>query len=395
VDKARRPVSQDSHTTQPEPPIRQVAALPYRTDFTGSEPRHEVMLITSRETRRWVLPKGNRIRGLADHQAAAHEAYEEAGLGGVACPAPLGVYRYRKRRKSGASLNFEVQVFPLAVTHQLEVWPEHEERETRWFSLAEAAAAVDEPDLGDLIRAFRPETTTTQAGLRTVLSRTDGLQRGNAMFSWFQALLPRQGNFFDLFEAHARTITAGADALARMVQGGPGMADHVREIFEREQEADELTAEVLRTVRRTFITPFDRSAITALIGAMDDVIDEMNATAKVVGIYDIKEFDTYTRDMTGLVIEAARVMDEAVGLLRKVSANAARLHGLTARLVALEGQADSIHDAGLKALFIASHDQESLRQFVVGRELFRCLEKIVDRFEDVANEIQGLVIDHA
>lgn len=388
-------MSQNDASTHLEAPIKQVAALPYRTDLSGPEPRHEVMLITSRETRRWVLPKGNRIRGLADHHAAAHEAFEEAGLGGVACPAPLGVYWYRKRRKSGALLNLEVQVFPLAVTHQLDVWPEQDERETRWFSLTEAASAVEEPDLGELIRDFRPETSMAQDALTTVLSRTDGLHRGNAMFSWFHALLPKQGNFFDLFEAHARTITGGADALVRLVQGGPGMADHVREIQEREHEADEITAEVLRTVRKTFITPFDRSAITALIGCMDDVIDEMNATAKVVGIYGIQEFDTYSRDMAGLVIEAARVTHEAVGLLRKVSANAVRLHDLTARLVALEGQADGIHDAGLKALFTASHDQESLRQFVVGRELFRCLEKIVDRFEDVANEIQGLVIDHA
>ena len=353
------------------------------------------MLITSRETRRWVLPKGNRIRGLADHQAAAHEAYEEAGLEGSACPAPLGVFRYRKRRKSGASLNLEVLVFPLAVTHQAEAWPESHARDTRWFSLAEAAAAVEEPDLGALILAFRPDANPPMTRLTPLRRRPHDMQKGNAVFNWFQALLPRQGNFFDLFEAHAKTVMAGADALARLMQGGPAMAEHAREIFEREHEADLITAEVMQTVRRTFITPFDRSAITALIGVMDDSIDEMNQTAKVIGIYDVVTFDQHMRDMTGIAVEAARVANEAIGLLRNLRGNAARLQSLTERLVTLEDQADGIHDRGLKALYLASHDQQNLGAFIVGREIFHCLEKTIDRFEDVANEIQGLVIDHA
>ena len=375
--------------------ISQVAALPYRTDLSGTEPRHEVMLITSRETRRWVLPKGNQIRGLADHQAAAQEAYEEAGVEGAVCPAPLGVFRYRKRRKSGASLYLEVAVYPLAVTQQAQVWPESGERDTQWFSLAEAAAAVAEPDLRALILGFRPDANPPPTRWSPLRRRPPGVQKGNVVFNWFQALLPRQGNFFDLFEAHAKTVMAGADALARLMQGGPAMADHAREIYEREHEADAITAEVLQTVRRTFITPFDRSAITALIGVMDDSIDEMNQTAKIIGIYDVVEFDQHMRDMTGIAVEAARVANEAIGLLRNVSGNASRLHSLTARLVALEGQADNIHDQGLKALYLANKDQQTLGSFIVGREIFRCLEKTIDRFEDVANEIQGLVIDHA
>src|SRR3546814_1329750 len=95
------------------------------------------------------------------------------------------------------------------------------------------------------------------------------------MFAWFQRLLPRQGNFFELFESHAATLVAGANALSRMLQGGEGMADHVQEIIEREHDADAITREVLQTVRRTFLTPFDRSAITDLIASMDDAIDEM------------------------------------------------------------------------------------------------------------------------
>ena len=112
--------------------------------------------MTSRGTRRWVLPKGNPMRGLADHQAAAHEAYEEAGVAGIAARAPIGVYRYLKERQDGSRRTAAVTVFPLQVTAPSDDWPEAHQRERRWFSLADAAAAVDEPALRALIAGFAP-----------------------------------------------------------------------------------------------------------------------------------------------------------------------------------------------------------------------------------------------
>ena len=99
------------------------------------------------------------------------------------------------------------------------------------------------------------------------------------MFNWFQRLLPRTGDFFGMFEAHARTLVAAADALSRLVDGGTPPQTISREINRREHEADDIIRQVLRTVRQTFLTPFDRGAITSLIGAMDDAIDEMQDTA--------------------------------------------------------------------------------------------------------------------
>lgn len=113
------------------------------------------MLITSRDTRRWILPKGNLIRGLDWHQAAAREAYEEAGIKGVTSPTAIGEYRYLKRRRDGSTRSVSVAVFPLAVLEQVNEWPEQDERETRWFELPEAAAMIDEPDLSQLIAGFR------------------------------------------------------------------------------------------------------------------------------------------------------------------------------------------------------------------------------------------------
>ena len=105
------------------------------------------MLVTSRETRRWVIPKGNPEKGLEPHELAAKEAYEEAGLVGEVSPEPVGRYRYLKRLRGEKSVPIEVTVFPLAVERQLDDWPEKGQRETRWFTPAEAATLVEEGGL--------------------------------------------------------------------------------------------------------------------------------------------------------------------------------------------------------------------------------------------------------
>jgi len=214
------------------------------------------------------------------------------------------------------------------------------------------------------------------------------------MLRWFQALLPRQDRFFELFADHAATLIAGADALAKLLQGGDTIAKYCREIIDREHEADDITRDVLQDVRRTFITPFDRSAITDLISSMDDAIDQMHQTAKAITLFEVTEFEPQMREMSQIVVEAARITAEAIPLLRSVGTNSSRLHELTERLIRIEGKADDIHDAGLKALYLR-HGASNPMAFIVGREIYSHLEKVVDRFEDVANEIQGLVIDHA
>lgn len=370
-------------------PIRQVAALPYRPDADGNI---RVMLITSRETQRWVIPKGNLIKGLRAHEAAAQEAYEEAGVEGIPCPTQIGTYSYAKRRKTGLIRTVAVDVFPFAVTGQADEWPEQDERTTAWFTLPNAAAAVDEPELKSIIASFR-EPPPAPGLVDRVPAIREQIGRKIPVLRWFQSLMPRQSRFFDLFEAHSQTLVAGADALARLMQGGPDKEAHIREIVLQEHRADDVARDVLQDVRRTFVTPFDRSAITGLIGVMDDAIDQMNQTAKAVLLFEVEDFAPHMRDMSGIIVEAARVTAEAIPLLRSLALNASRLHTLTERLIEIEGHADEIHDAGLKTLFKASREQPM--DFVVGQEIYAHLEKIVDRFEDVANEIQGLVIDHA
>jgi 8-oxo-dGTP pyrophosphatase MutT (NUDIX family) len=141
----------DNDGRGPGEPIRiQYAALPHRLSRTGSL---DVMLITSRDTGRWVLPKGWPMRGKTAREAAAREAYEEAGLIGQADAAALGSYHYRKRRRRGTSVLCRVDVFPHDVLAELQRWPEKRQRRRSWFSVEDAAGLVDEAELKALILA--------------------------------------------------------------------------------------------------------------------------------------------------------------------------------------------------------------------------------------------------
>jgi uncharacterized protein Yka (UPF0111/DUF47 family) len=213
------------------------------------------------------------------------------------------------------------------------------------------------------------------------------------MFGWFQRLLPRKGDFFGMFEAHAATLVEASKALKELAYDGASTAEILQVIRDREHEADEVIRQVLREVRKTFLAPFDRGAITSLIVAMDDTIDEMLATARAIDLYELHELRPEMKQIVDLIAAAAEVTARALPLLRNVSANGETLHELTGRVVDLEGQADEIHAQGLKRAFQTAR-QDPL-QFAVAREVFKNLEKVMDAFEDVANEIDGIVIDHA
>ena len=214
------------------------------------------------------------------------------------------------------------------------------------------------------------------------------------MFAWFQRLLPKKGDFFGMFEAHAATIVGAAEALQQLAENGKSTRKLLKTIQDREHQADDIIRETLTAVRKTFLTPFDRGAITGLIGSMDDAIDEMLAAALAIDLYELHDLRPEMKDIVHLISEAAEITAQAVPLLRNVSRNGAQLHVLTERLVQLEGEADDIHAAGLKRAFQEVQEIGTL-QFAVAREVFKNLERVTDSFEDVANQIDGIVIDHA
>jgi 8-oxo-dGTP pyrophosphatase MutT (NUDIX family) len=110
------------------------------------------MLVTSRETRRWIIPKGWPKRGKSPHWSAAREAFEEAGVVGPVGRRPVGSFSYEKRLKNGRSVECEVRVFPLEVKRQSKAWPEKQERQVKWLSASKAAEKVNDPVLSKLIR---------------------------------------------------------------------------------------------------------------------------------------------------------------------------------------------------------------------------------------------------
>ena len=215
------------------------------------------------------------------------------------------------------------------------------------------------------------------------------------MLGWFQALLPKEQSFFDLFEQHARIVVSGAEALRDLLKGGD-QVEHCRErILVLENEADEIARQVLTAVRRTFITPFDRTDIQDLIGSLDDAIDQMNKTAKTITLFEVRKFEPQMQQMGELGLEASALVLEAMPLLRAIGKNAGRLSTLTEQIVRIEERSDQLHDDGRKALFLASRDPATGNMnFMIGTEVYDHLEKVVDRLEDVANEVNALVIDH-
>ena len=212
------------------------------------------------------------------------------------------------------------------------------------------------------------------------------------MLGWFQALLPREDNFFRLFNAHAATLIKGAEALRKALDGGEETPRWCQRIVDHEHEADAVAREVLYAVRRSFITPFDRSDIRGLTNSLDDSIDQMQKTAKAITLFEVDSFEIHMRQMADIILRCAELTVEAVGLLGSVRENSGRINAITEEITRLEEQADELNDQGIKALFLKNRDGNAMT-FIVGNEIYDHLEKVVDRFEDVANRISGIVIE--
>ena len=127
------------------------------------------------------------------------------------------------------------------------------------------------------------------------------------MFGWFQRLLPRKGDFFSMFEAHAETLVKAAEALKLLAADGVSTTEVLQLIRDEEHQADEVIRNVLVEVRKTFLTPFDRSAITALIVALDDTIDEMLAAARAIDLYGLQELRPEMELMVDLIKQSADI----------------------------------------------------------------------------------------
>jgi len=213
------------------------------------------------------------------------------------------------------------------------------------------------------------------------------------MLGWFHALLPREERFFDLFARHSDAVEAGAKALREMLEGGDAIPRHCKQVMDREQDADNVTREVLIAVRRSFITPFDRGDIKDLITSMDNTIDQMQKTAKTIILFDQRAFTPQQREMADAIVTCAALVREAMPLLSAINTNAGRISEISEQLSQIEGRTDELHDVGLQELYRTNRPSNSM-EFFVGVEIYDHLEKVVDRFDDVGNEISGIVIEN-
>src|SRR6476661_8663245 len=161
------------------------------------------------------------------------------------------------------------------------------------------------------------------------------------MLGWFRALMPKEEAFFELFTRHARVTFAAAQALRALLKGHDDVLRCCREITKRENEADEITREVMTALRKTFITPLDRGDIKDLITSMDDAIDQMNQTAKVITLFELRAFERPMQDMGEIIVRAAEVTAQAVGLLGSLARESNRLNALTEEIIRIEEQAVS------------------------------------------------------
>jgi uncharacterized protein len=214
------------------------------------------------------------------------------------------------------------------------------------------------------------------------------------MLGWFQRLMPHTLLFFPLFERHATTATAAAEALRQMLDGAEQAAQHCRNVLHLEEEADGITREVLIGMRSTFITPFDRGDIKDLITSMDDAVDEMQKTAKAIMLFELTSFEPDMRAMADAIVQCAHLVARAMPLLSNIGQHAGQLNEICLQVTQIEGRGDEIHERGLKILYSRSKTGDPM-DFVRGKEIYDHLEQVIDSFDDVCDQIQAVVIEHA
>jgi len=211
----------------------------------------------------------------------------------------------------------------------------------------------------------------------------------------FGRFMPREGKFFDLFNAHAEQVVAGSRELtALMAALGVTVetADaHAQVIDGIETRADRITHETVTLLHRTFITPFDRDSIHQLISRMDDILDLIQDVAESLVLYDIRKVSQEARQLTDICLSCCERVKTVVALLPNM-AHAQAILKTCQEIDQLESDADRVMRSAISRLF---RDEPDVRQVIKMKTLYELLETITDRCEDVANIIEGLVLENS
>ncbi|MDH1673155.1 DUF47 domain-containing protein [Comamonas aquatica] len=213
----------------------------------------------------------------------------------------------------------------------------------------------------------------------------------------FGKLLPREGNFFEMFNQHAERIVEAARAFSQMVANYND--PHLREKYNSdvdnaERAADRVTHEVTKTLHQTFITPLDREHIHGLINTMDDVVDLIQDSAEAMALYDIRQMTEEMTRLADLSLKCCERVRDAVKLLNQIADQSVAEAALKTcqEIDRLESDADRVLRAAMSKLF---REEEDVRELIKLKGVYELMETITDKCEDVANTIEGIVLENS
>lgn len=213
----------------------------------------------------------------------------------------------------------------------------------------------------------------------------------------FGKLMPREGNFFEMFNQHAGHIVDAAHAFAKLVANynDPTLREqHNREVDKAEGAADRVTQEVNRAIHKTFITPIDREQIHSLINTMDDVADLIQDSAETMALYDVRHMTEEITRLTDISVKCCERLQDAVKFLEKINDHHVAEAALKTceEIDKLESDADRVMRTAMSKLF---REEPDVREVIKLKAIYELLETITDKCEDVANLIEGIVLENS
>jgi predicted phosphate transport protein (TIGR00153 family) len=207
----------------------------------------------------------------------------------------------------------------------------------------------------------------------------------------FGRLLPRETSFFDFFEQHAAMTVQGAQEFLSLATTGANVFAKAKRIKEIEHECDTITHHCVEALHKTFITPIERDDIYRLISKMDDIMDYVEAAAERIALYKLSQMTAEVRDLADVLLRSTQEIEATVKLLRNME-NAAEISRKCIDINRLEYESDSILRAAVARLF---DEEQDTKMIIKWKEIYENLENATDRCEDVANIIEGVVLEHA
>src|SRR5688500_14186227 len=204
-------------------------------------------------------------------------------------------------------------------------------------------------------------------------------------------LMPREGKFFDLFNAHAERIVEGSRELAAMIGRFDELDAHAQRIVAAERAADKVTHECTSLLHKTFITPFDRDQIHQLITKMDDILDLIQDVAESIALYDLRKVTPEAKQLADICHMSCERVQATVSLLTNVKRADAIMKNCE-EIDRLESDADRVMRSALQKLF---REENDVKQLIKLRVIYDLLESITDRCEDVANVVEGIVLENS